>query len=1592
MEEQKLLSNNHFQNLRQEVDDMKACLGHLVKLFGSFCKESPEQNQNVAKEACIDKLERNNGTEEDPRETCSLTSCKTRGAHNRMDVTQNKQQQQLAKQEQKPKEEEEGASQEEASEQDRPKQNNNNNSLGTNYIGSLGREEQEAMTLHRILVDTGAETSVAPRSFADHIPLSFSQNDLQLRGADGRSIHILGTREVELVTTGFSFTTSFVICDVEKPLLSLRSLLENNLGLQLDSVKGHQLVNLEGENIQLQQVGHQIFLSACPMELELTSSMIGILQDKSLMPDNKVDEPQTSLELRKHKEMPEKGGATSSFTLENLGHLRQQANKPAIGQQQTLPTKAQKKKNKKLGQGAANKLRPLAKNNSSNEIQLALLHPKQDPTSLDHATAQEISFRIVLTWSLMNKWQLSKVRFDKAKPQEEILGHLRKLGLDQCNLDTLWLGDRLFVMLDRNSLLIGGHDQMQECFITELSAITPLESRQKLEDDNPLTFLDRTVELHQAERSISLQFPLASLQLLEQEGHDEQQPSSLEQLDFAASRWSRNLDAKQSKLYKDQVGSLQRLALSRPDAAFAIHQLRRSLGNPTENDRLQLQKVLGYLRRTQAYITKLQPTRRWNKATSLELLAYASTSSTTAWHASFGVSLFLLGVPLIASSKTQATRVEAAELTSVNLACAMASFTRILLQQLGFQKHVSLKVLTGGSLAKQLGLSKHLRHVQLDSCFGQFELSKVLSHQTFAKQLTYNPPACELHRLLPKLKMHTRAARERALPLCKEGAFFLGPCSFYIGVVSLTPAMEPLDLAELEQTVSNQLTQTASDRQLDQDELERIELNQLDGDKLERIDLDKLERRTLDQLQLPYVSQLWGKEPVEHLNIPELESFQREELVKMPAKTLHKLELDKADSSLDLTALQRIDEIQEQLTASTAKPDEGRRACTLGALAPSSDSAFQLQGRELGINIAHPESEQLHPSGGVSEALARQSSSTKPSRRTLHSLSSTLLFIFIFLMISIFPSKSLENSFDNNFIHCCAFQLVEQDELSTTFGQEELGKQNEFKRTFLWDQELDELLVDKSFPLDPLHGHLGKENLWSVQLQQNLLENDEQKELEDLELEEKNFDKSFQKKIFLKKLDALLLKWHFAKAASHQLVGIKAGEKHREASKEIFDKVGDKELLQEEPRREELGCKDLWPAYLWAFCPTSFEENSFTKKTFANTSLGKETFPESSFTIQSLTRKSLTRKSLTRKSLTRKSLTRKSLTRQSLTRSSLTENSFLENTFLKNTFSKKSFAKKSFDKKSFSKKSFDKKSFSKKSFDKKSFAEQSFAKKTFDKQSFAKNSFDKSSFTKSSLEESSFTKSSFRQSSFRGSSLQQKSFYKSSLEDSSLEESRFTKSSFPTSSLEKSSFQTSSFADSSLQGSSFNQSSFTEHSFTAASFNKSSFEESSFATSSFTEHSFQKSSLEQSSLQAYSFESRSLEAGSFQRASLDSPASTRTASTLELAELERSTFRTELGKLERTAFSTELHNLEAPAWKKEPCALQLCVRGFLLSLGGTQLCTAGPQGGVLRGEAFPSLQLDHKLVPGIMLGSSLPAASLKRKLLPLAFSGFFGVF
>ena len=109
-------------------------------------------------------------------------------------------------------------------------------------------------------------------------------------------------RTVQLLCQGFSFTMTFVIADVEQPLLGLSSLLRHNLSLHLDSNLGHHLGNTAGDKIQLEQRGQQIYLVACPAELGLNPCM-----DNSLSPEAKNMGHEVSLD----KGVLEKGGANS---------------------------------------------------------------------------------------------------------------------------------------------------------------------------------------------------------------------------------------------------------------------------------------------------------------------------------------------------------------------------------------------------------------------------------------------------------------------------------------------------------------------------------------------------------------------------------------------------------------------------------------------------------------------------------------------------------------------------------------------------------------------------------------------------------------------------------------------------------------------------------------------------------------------------------------------------------------------------------------------------------------------------------------------------------------------------------------------------------------------------------------------------------------------------------------------------------------------------------------------------------------------------------------------------------------------------------
>ena len=96
-----------------------------------------------------------------------------------------------------------------------------------------------------ILCDTGAVTSVAPRNFADHVPLQPRQPhfaQLALSTATNQPIHIYGYKDILLVCNSISFPVRFYICDVKAPLLGLHDIFDSEVILH---IKGKDCSTIE---------------------------------------------------------------------------------------------------------------------------------------------------------------------------------------------------------------------------------------------------------------------------------------------------------------------------------------------------------------------------------------------------------------------------------------------------------------------------------------------------------------------------------------------------------------------------------------------------------------------------------------------------------------------------------------------------------------------------------------------------------------------------------------------------------------------------------------------------------------------------------------------------------------------------------------------------------------------------------------------------------------------------------------------------------------------------------------------------------------------------------------------------------------------------------------------------------------------------------------------------------------------------------------------------------------------------------------------------------------------------------------------------
>ena len=148
---------------------------------------------------------------------------------------------------------------------------------GSGHSSNINRNNSLAAEPWALLVDTGAATSVTPKSFAPHLELSPAPSTFQLATATGEAVKIFSLRHVHLQCQDLSFKVSFVIADVVTPILGLDTMLEHNLSLNFGHDDRTFLVNSAGKRTQLQQKGEHLYLVACPFPHGLSTCSRGSL-------------------------------------------------------------------------------------------------------------------------------------------------------------------------------------------------------------------------------------------------------------------------------------------------------------------------------------------------------------------------------------------------------------------------------------------------------------------------------------------------------------------------------------------------------------------------------------------------------------------------------------------------------------------------------------------------------------------------------------------------------------------------------------------------------------------------------------------------------------------------------------------------------------------------------------------------------------------------------------------------------------------------------------------------------------------------------------------------------------------------------------------------------------------------------------------------------------------------------------------------------------------------------------------------------------------------------------------------------------------
>ena len=139
-------------------------------------------------------------------------------------------------------------------------------------INQLNREHlrdfpRELLRRWGILCDTGAVTLVAPRNFADHVPLQPHYTQLALFTATNQPIHIYSYKNILLVCSNISFPVRFYICDVKAPLLGLRDIFDSGIILRING-KDCSTIEHHGETEPLYHHRSHLFIDAMAFDID----------------------------------------------------------------------------------------------------------------------------------------------------------------------------------------------------------------------------------------------------------------------------------------------------------------------------------------------------------------------------------------------------------------------------------------------------------------------------------------------------------------------------------------------------------------------------------------------------------------------------------------------------------------------------------------------------------------------------------------------------------------------------------------------------------------------------------------------------------------------------------------------------------------------------------------------------------------------------------------------------------------------------------------------------------------------------------------------------------------------------------------------------------------------------------------------------------------------------------------------------------------------------------------------------------------------------------------------------------------------------